>query len=41
VSGNPSVLAIADEPFAGLPGLPVVAVLAYVLYRISRGPAHP
>jgi putative OPT family oligopeptide transporter len=41
VSGDASVLAIADEPFAGLPGLPVVAVLAYVLYRISRGPAHP
>ncbi|HUO81347.1 MAG TPA: oligopeptide transporter, OPT family [Gammaproteobacteria bacterium] len=40
VSGDASVLAIADEPFAGLPGLPVVALLAYVLYRISRGPAY-
>ncbi|MBA3563056.1 MAG: oligopeptide transporter, OPT family [Gammaproteobacteria bacterium] len=41
VSGDAGVLAIADEPWAGLPGLPVVAVLAYVLYRIARGRAQP
>ncbi|CAN5188108.1 oligopeptide transporter, OPT family [soil metagenome] len=37
VSGDPGVLAVADEPWAGLPGLPVVALLGYVLYRIARG----
>ena len=36
ISGSSDVMALADEPFDGKPGLLALAALAYFLYRIAR-----
>jgi len=33
VSGKPDVLAVSDEPFGGIPGLIIVAAIAFWMYR--------
>ena len=38
ITGSSDVLAIAAEPFHGKPGLVVLGILAWILYRIARGP---
>ena len=35
LSGRPDVLAVADEPVGGIPGLAIVAVIAIWMYRVA------
>ena len=37
ISGSSDILAIAATPFQGKPGLVMLGVLSYLLYRIARG----
>lgn len=37
LSGSPNVIAIAEEPFGGLPGLLVVGVIAVAVYKVCTG----